>query len=212
MKEKWPLLPVSIYDFASCHQPLISNQAMLPNLNSTFIVNEDIGHLQKPVTADNFLTETTTQLFSHFTMRDESFKVDAFNQRDNTGVMGRMTDILGRNTSSSRSAIDSTSKNLYGDPLVGSEVEVIPSGGPQKFFPNDVHDIKSVTLKLNNITAEGSGIHADLWSESFVKSYAQTDNYAEMLATLSDGPSYVEADQLGKQMGTCAQRNSCGFV
>jgi hypothetical protein len=46
----------------------------------------DIGHLQKPVTASNFLAETKTQLFSHHTMEQEAFKVDAFRQRDDTGM------------------------------------------------------------------------------------------------------------------------------
>ena len=49
-----------------------------------------IGHLNKRVDRTNFLTETTTQLFSHHTMREESFKVDAFDSYIGTGVLGRL--------------------------------------------------------------------------------------------------------------------------
>ena len=49
-----------------------------------------IGHLNKRVDRTNFLTETTTQLFSHHTMREESFKVDAFDSFAGTGVLGRL--------------------------------------------------------------------------------------------------------------------------
>lgn len=44
-----------------------------------------LGHLQKPVNRHNFQTETLAQLFGHHSMAEESFNVDAFNQRDNTG-------------------------------------------------------------------------------------------------------------------------------
>lgn len=173
----------------------------MTNKLRTDVQQLDIGHLQKPVKADNFLAETKTQLFSHYTMRDESFKIDAFNKREGTGVLGRMTDVLGNMTSSSRSAIDSSSKNLYGDPLVfEGKIDVISSRGPQDFFVNDKFGIKQIISKLNNVTTETSGVHADLWSQSFVDSRAQTDAYRKMLSTISDGPHFISGDGLGKQL------------
>ena len=69
-----------------------------------FVANA--GHLQKPVNKNNFFTETTTQLFSHHTMREEGFDVDAFNNRDNTGVLGRMNDVLGNKMATGQTSID----------------------------------------------------------------------------------------------------------
>ena len=48
-----------------------------------------VGHLHKPVTKDNWLTETRTDLFSHHSMKHESFAVDAF--REGEGPGGKYT-------------------------------------------------------------------------------------------------------------------------
>ena len=47
----------------------------------------NIGHLQKPVNRYTFLAETTAQLFSHHSMKNEMFKVDAFGARSGSGVV-----------------------------------------------------------------------------------------------------------------------------
>ena len=47
----------------------------------------NIGHLQKPVDRYTFLAETFAQLFSHHSMKDEMFKVDAFGARLGSGVV-----------------------------------------------------------------------------------------------------------------------------
>lgn len=64
------------------------------------------------------MAETKTQLFSHYTMEQESFKVDASRERDGTGVLGRLTDIFDSVMSTSRIAIDGGSSNLIGDPTI----------------------------------------------------------------------------------------------
>jgi len=47
----------------------------------------NIGHLQKAVNRYDFQEETIAQLFSHHSMKDEMFKVDAFRSRLGTGVV-----------------------------------------------------------------------------------------------------------------------------
>lgn len=78
--------------------------------DAIFFVNT--GHLQKPVDRYNFEAETTAQLFSHHSMKDELFKVDAFRERDETGVLGRMQDILGNNRAARKIAIGKAMNNL----------------------------------------------------------------------------------------------------
>ncbi|KAL3805312.1 hypothetical protein HJC23_009019 [Cyclotella cryptica] len=159
----------------------------------------NIGHLQKPVTAINFMAETKTQLFSHHTMNEELFKVDAFNQRDDTGLLGRMTDKLSNNMSTSRISIDSGSNILVGDPKVGLKVDVIGARGPDQFYKSDAFSIKDAINKLNNVTKEGSSIHADLWSQSLIDSQGQSDDYASMLETVSNS-NRLSSEGLGKQL------------
>ena len=45
------------------------------------------GHLQKNVNRKNFQAETQAQLFGHHTMTAESFYVDAFRAREETGAL-----------------------------------------------------------------------------------------------------------------------------
>eukprot|EP00804_Cyclotella_cryptica_P004534 CCRYP_006892-RA/>CCRYP_006892-RA protein AED:0.17 eAED:0.17 QI:494/0.84/0.6/1/0.94/0.9/20/0/2106 len=162
-----------------------------------FIANA--GHLQKPVTAGNFLAETKTQLFSHYTMKEESFKVDAFKQRDDTGVLGRMTDILGNNMSTSRISIDRSSNNLVGDPTIGLKVDVMGSRGPDRFYSRDIYGIKQIIHELNNVTAETSSIHADLWSQSFIDAEKKSDSYLSMLQNVPQS-NVIPNTGLGRQI------------
>jgi hypothetical protein len=161
----------------------------------------DIGHLQKPVTATNFLAETKTQLFSHHTLEQESFKVDAFQDRGRTGILGRRTDALGTRMSTSRVAIDGSSNNLISDPSIGLKVDVIAARGPDQFYVNDTYSLRQVINKLNNATAEGSSsIHAEFFSQSFIDSTDQSDRYVSMLDTVSDLSSIDTSTKLGKQL------------
>jgi uncharacterized protein (DUF1501 family) len=50
-----------------------------------FLAN--MGHLHKPVTPDNWQTETRTDLFSHHSMKRESHEVDAFKEGEGPGVL-----------------------------------------------------------------------------------------------------------------------------
>ena len=76
------------------NQHLPAYQRIFNEGSGVFFAN--MGHLHKPVTKSNWLTETRTDLFSHHTMRAESHTVDAFREGDGPGVLGRMLDILER--------------------------------------------------------------------------------------------------------------------
>jgi len=153
----------------------------------------NIGHLQKQVNRYNFETETTAQLFSHHWMKEESFNVDAFNERDNSGVLGRMADVLGNSMATAQIAIDKSLSNLVGDPTLGRKVDIISRNG------NGVNQLYRVNLpgpteskrdalldtmsKLNSKTNQQSGIHAELWSQVFVDSKHESEEYREWLSS-----------------------------
>lgn len=120
------------------------------------------------------------------------------NSRD-TGILGRMTDVLGKSMSTSRIAIDGSSNNLFGDPAIGLEVDVIAARGPDQFYVNDTFSLRQVIDQLNNQTIEGSSsIHADLWSQSLIDSKDKSDRYVSLLDTVSD--SSIDLSLLGKQL------------
>jgi hypothetical protein len=133
-------------------------------------------------------------------MKEESLKVDAFKQRADTGVLGRMTDILGNSMSTSRISIDGSSNILVGDPSIGLKVDVMGSRGPDQFYSRDIYGIKQIVNKLNNVTMDASSIHADLWSQSLVDSQDKSDNYLTMLQNVTQSSNLVPDTVLGKQM------------
>ena len=132
-------------------------------------------------------------------MKEESLKVDAFKEREDTGVLGRMTDILGKNMSISRISIDGSSTILVGDPSSSLKVDVMGSRGPDRFYSRDVYGIKEIVNKLNNITADASSIHADLWSQSLVDSQDKSDNYLSMLQSVTSS-NLIPNTRLGRQL------------
>lgn len=131
-------------------------------------------------------------------MKEESFKVDAFKERDDTGILGRITDILGNSMSTSKISLDGNSDILVGDPSLGLKVDVMGGRGPDGFYYRDVYGIKESILALNNGTADGSSIHGDLWSQNLIDSYNKSDNYLSMLETVS-GSNLFSAYGLGRQ-------------
>ena len=88
------------------------------------------------------MVETTTQLFSHHTMKEESFNVDAFNERDNTGVLGRMADVLGNSMATAQISINQRLSNLVGDPTLGRKVDIVQDrgNGVEQFYRVDVNN------------------------------------------------------------------------
>jgi len=85
-------------DASSSDQPCryFGVNSALSDIASSYTTDNDVlffanvGYLTKPVNRRNFKDETEGQLFGHSAMQLEMQKVDAFNQRELTGIMGRM--------------------------------------------------------------------------------------------------------------------------
>ena len=132
-------------------------------------------------------------------MKEESFKVDAFQERDDTGILGRMTDILGNSMSTSKVSIDRNSDILVGDPTLGLKVDVVGGRGPDEFYTKDIYDLKQTILSLNNDTSDGSSIHSDLWSQNLIDSYTKSDHYLTMLENVDVSSLFSNSNDLGRQ-------------
>ena len=132
-------------------------------------------------------------------MKEESFKVDAFGDREDTGILGRMTDVLGNSMSTSKVSIDRNSGILVGDPTLGLKVDVIGGRGPDEFYTKDIYNLKQTILTLNNDTSDGSSIHSDLWSQNLIDSYNKSDNYLSMLENVEGSNLFSSSDSLGRQ-------------
>ena len=93
------------------------------------------SHLHKPVTKENWLTETKTDLFLHHTMKLESHVVDAFREGEGPGVLGRMLDILeGHGHAVGATAVNSRATIIDGSPTTGRLPDVISTKGVLRVF------------------------------------------------------------------------------
>lgn len=51
--------------------------------------------------------------------------VDAFNERYNSGILGRMNDVLGNSMATGQIAMKTLQANLVGDPSLGRKVDIL---------------------------------------------------------------------------------------
>lgn len=97
-----------------------------------FLAN--MGHLHKPVSKSNWMTETNTDLFSHTTMKAESHRVDAFREGKGQGVLGRLLDVLQEKGLSVSSTSTAQTIMSDGDSSKGRMTDVITSNGEYTSF------------------------------------------------------------------------------
>ena len=164
-----------------------------------------MGHLHKPVTIDDWETETRTDLFSHHTMKHESFAVDAFREGQGPGVLGRFLDIMEQHgTSVAATAIGARAIILDGDPDTGRladnmAVQGVPRVYDKKFLaPNEQRwapgakgvptlieivkqDMRGYLEELHSETDILSGVFGDLFSRAFIDNWNKTDELSMLM-------------------------------
>ena len=164
------LLPISASDQVcstfGLHPELSTIQNLYNEGDLLFFANT--GVLSQPVNKDNYYILTNTQLFAHNHMQREAKRIDPYEVASGTGILGRMADILtrqGRNVGSF--SVDRFSVALVGKPGVTKAPFIVDRNGvPQLYFD----DMSEELSKLHNVSHAESGIFADTWSSSLMKS------------------------------------------
>lgn len=177
--------------------------------NALFFAN--MGHLDVPVTTENWEV-TRAQLFSHFHMEAEQEYVDAFREALNTGVLGRLLDVLqGKNYTVTASGINGDSKSLSGDAELGRFPDVIHWSGLDEFYPKavsstfDKEAMKNLFINLNNRTKVESGLFAEHWSHSFVNAIDRNENLEAALDTVTLSRSYSGSSKTATRLSMAAK-------
>lgn len=176
------------------HKQLPGLAEMFVDGDAAFIAN--IGHLQKFVDRYNYQAETLAQLFGHHTMKAEMLKVDAFGVTLNSGVLGRMADVLISNMATGQTSIQKASTILKGDPSIATPVQVVKQGGVDAFYQGNIcqepasahgegcttgstHSKRDALLflfkALNSKTESTSSIQAEFWAQSFFDTMEDSD-------------------------------------
>ncbi|KAL3937927.1 MAG: hypothetical protein SGBAC_007063 [Bacillariaceae sp.] len=152
------------------------------------------GHLEKPVTKQNYRAETRAQLFAHNSMQNEAAFVDAMRENVGTGVLGRMLDVLQqKGYAVSAISIDGNGPVLDGNSRFGRAVDVVKRNGVDRFYdsvgsPSDavtLDDMKSAFNSLNGDVEPNSGKYADHWSQTFIDSVNKADVLKESIENVS---------------------------
>ena len=124
--------------------------------------------MSQPVNKNNYYELTNTQLFAHNHMQREAKRIDPYDVSDGTGILGRMTDVLtqeGHNVGSF--SVDGVSVALEGKPGVSDPPITIGRRGTGEVYLDETKEFLS---KLHNKSAIDSGIFAETWSSSLMKS------------------------------------------
>ena len=142
---------------------------------------------------DNYYVMTNTQLFAHNHMQQEAKRIDPYDISSGTGVLGRMSDVLtreGRNVGSF--SVDGLSVALTGMPGASEAPVTVDSSGVARVY---LDDTKAILPKLHNTSYSDSGIFAEAWSSSLMKSLGTSEllrNELEGLTTQNIFPdSYL---------------------
>ena len=171
------------------NQHLPAYQSIFNEGSGVFFAN--MGHLHKPVTKSNWLTETRTDLFSHHTMRAESHAVDAFREGDGPGVLGRMLDILERQGHAvGATAINSRVEIIDGSPKTGRLADVMSTEGiprlhDRSFLKGDSQQLRNYLKSLHSGTDDNSGVFGNAFSQTFVDIWNKTDTLAEKFRSIN---------------------------
>lgn len=115
---------------------------------------------------DNWSEDTPFQLGAHNSMVHEFYRNDAFNQRPNSGVFGRMADQLNlRGFQSATNAAGAGGTMLTGDQLYNNPVRGVTTKNPDSLNQNPtVENIYDIVKELNGVGEHDSNIMSEVWS------------------------------------------------
>ena len=176
----------------------------------------NMGHLHKPVSKDDWMTETRTDLFSHTTMKRESHRVDAFLEANGPGVLGRMLDVLqGDGYVVAATSMDRKTQMIDGDPKTGRISDVVSSSGPRTLYEREfmnwrerVDILRPYLEEVHSETKENVGMFGNMWSQTFVDVWSKAETLTRSLKTthlLTDFESRKDVGDINKSLRIIAE-------
>ena len=201
---KEDLLPISvnnqICETFGIHPDLTAIRDLYADNDLLFFANA--GVLTEPVNKENWNILTTTQLFAHNMMQQETKRVDPHDIYSGTGILGRMADVLsesGHNTGSF--SVDRFSTALVGSPVyTGSPMIVNRNGVPDLYLD----DTKELLSDLHKATTYDSGYFAETWSSELISSININDLLGSELDKVTLDTEFPNTN-LARQLKTVAK-------
>ena len=187
------------------HPRLASMQKLFNDGDLLFFTNT--GELTKETDKENYWRDTKTQLFAHNFQQLAAQRIDPLKERDGTGILGRIRDVLTKKKGRSVNAfaLNANSVSLLGEPGITATPMIISDSGVTPFnqAPSSA-DMDSRIASLNGETKAESGVFADLYSEKLMKNIGSNEL---LLTTLSDKRTnnVFPTSDLGRQLSMVAK-------
>jgi hypothetical protein len=187
------------------HPRLGSMQKLFNDGDLLFFTNT--GELTKETDKENWWRDTRSQLGDHNWQYHAVQRMDPLQEREGTGILGRIRDVLTEKNGRSVSAfaLNGNSVSLQGGPGITTSPLIISDKGVDPFnqAPSSA-DMDSRIASLNGETKAESGVFADLYSEKLMKNIGSNEL---LLTTLSDKRTnnVFPTSDLGRQLSMVAK-------
>jgi len=207
------LLPISasnqVCSEFGVHPELTAVKDLYDDEDLLFFANT--GVVSQPVNKDNYYALTKTQLFAHNHMQRETKRVDPYDTRSGTGILGRMSDILTRQGHNVASfSVDRFSVALVGQPGESDSPMIVDRNGVPQVHLDDTNEY---LFGLHNSTEKDSGSFAETWSSSLIESLGINNLLLaklEGINTQAEFPNTYLGDNLETVARLIATRESRG--
>ena len=150
------------------------------------------GLLQRSVNKQDW-ESTSSRLFAHNTQQWEAMKVDIQKEMGDTGVAGRLLDVLGKSGlyRTAATSVDSSSSTvLQGGVMYNNPITGIPRKNPAAFnYQPSLDGMDDIIAQLNDKSPLNSGMYGDTWSENLIKAIADNEN---IVSVYSNQDFFVE--------------------
>ncbi len=145
---------------------------------------------------------TYSSLFAHNTQQREAKRIDPYDAYSNTGVLGRMTDVLaGMGHNVGTFSVDRFGLAVVGSPGVSAAPIIVDwQGIPPMYF----NEIDEMIGSLHNLTVSDSGFFGETWSDELMKSLTTNSLLTETLKD-KETETVFPASHLSQQFATVSR-------
>jgi len=159
------------------------------------------GSLNQPVTKDNYYKLTQTELFAHNTMQEEGQRVDPLDTAPDTGMLGRMCDILmDKGYNPHPITIEDTYVATTGGRGNSASPVVLQGGQPSTFAPGpNGEDMRYHSARMNDETSQESSIFGETWSSRMHEAISSADTFSRAFEDIELTQDYSTIENYGRR-------------
>jgi uncharacterized protein (DUF1501 family)/uncharacterized protein (DUF1800 family) len=187
------------------HSNLPLLQTLYDQSQALFVANA--GLLSEPMTRSDYKQLSPVQLFAHNHMQRESKRVDANEEFLGTGVIGRMRDVLNRNSLKTGAySIDGNQIALIGNPGESPPAVIVSKKGLKEWNPEASSiGMRDTIEAINNATTPDNGFVGETWSMKLTDALEQQEQLYTALQEATVITDFPQGNGLADQLKLVSQ-------